>query len=202
MGSTSDSSVCPHPAALPPEPGHEQGRGWMRAMASSPSIFTTTHRITPLDETHLTDANTELQWQEVICPGSRSDGHASSAAAPDAAGDGGGELGGGSGDSLCAASRCPGGHSLLLEPRGPAWDPERTPDGSAPADPRASSRFGSLSGTREVKVGSMSPALPPAQGFREAEREVRAYAGRSRQERPGLVISHLRCSPRPVTNAL
>ena len=56
-----------------------------------------------------------------------------------------------------------GGHSLLLGPRGPTWDPEPTPDGSAPADPRASSRFGSLSGTREVKVGSVSPALPPAQ---------------------------------------
>lgn len=113
VGSTSDSYVCPHPAALLPEPAHEQGGGWMRDMASSPSISTTTHGITPLDETHLTDGNTELQWQEVICPGSRSDGHVSTAAAPDAASGGGGELGGGSRDGLCAASRCPGGHSLL-----------------------------------------------------------------------------------------
>ena len=94
-----------------------------------------------------------------------------------------------------------GGTLCSREPRGPAWDPEPTPDGSAPADHTASSRSGCLSGTQEVKMGSVSHAGPPARGFREAEGGS-GRRGRSRQESPELAVSYLLRSPRQATNAL
>lgn len=150
----------------------------------------TTHGITPLNETHFTDGNTEPQCREVICSGSSSDGHVSTAAAPDAAGDGGGELGGGSRDSLCGASRCPGGHSLLSGAQGPRLRSGAHTRRICTLRPQSQ---------QQVRLSvwhSGSHAGPPAQGFREAEREVRADAGRSRQESPGLAVSHLLHGPR------